>query len=108
MNIEKRGKYPGVKVHLNPEEVGIITALNTLAGKIITFTPDVKEIKRVLKLLAKLAKMIKDLEEEEPALLAERTPEEIRATLEEERDKAIEKLAKMNAGLLWNDGKSKA
>lgn len=106
MQIEKRGKYPGVKAHLNPEEVGIITAAHEkLKGKAIEI-PIV--LKPILKLVAKLGCLIEELEQEEPALLAERTPEQIRETLIEERDKAIAKLQKMDAGLAWNDGKSKA
>jgi hypothetical protein len=51
--------------------------------------------------VAKLAKKIEQLQQEIPALLEERTEQQIRKELEEERDKAIQKLAAIDGGKDW-------
>lgn len=90
MKIEPRGKYPGVKVHLDEKEC---EAVLTDAKK--------TDKKAFLEFGLKLASKIFKLQQEKPNLLDARTDEEIRAELEEERDKAIKKLAAMDEGKDW-------
>lgn len=105
MEIERRGKYPGVKVHLDPEE---IEAINKLADFLKIIDP-VKSTsarpgqKLIIKLDSKIAAQVA----EDPTTLAKRTEDEIRATLEKERDSAIKKLAAMDDGKEWHLGKPK-
>lgn len=101
MNIERRGKYPGVKVHLDEKETREV--LDVLFKVMVT-----APTQRAFKIVAKMAKLI-DLElTKDPSLLDPRTPEEIRAELITERDKAIEKLSRLDAGIVWNAGKDKS
>lgn len=95
MKIEKRGKYPGVKVHLEPDECQAFiafakdaeVALNK-SNSIEHFTghsgpPTYFSISQ--KIGSKLAKLMVD----EPNLLIERTEDEILASMEKD-------LAKIN------------
>jgi hypothetical protein len=91
VKIEKRGKYPGVKVHLDRDEVRVF--LGQMGGY-----PD---------LVAKLRREIEKELKEHPDLLEERTPEQIKEELQLELRKAQEKLAKMEQGKQWN-GESSA
>lgn len=93
MQIERRGKYPGVKVHLDEDECKQLAALATsepLTGN--------KTSKVVMKLAGKIAAQLK----EDKTTLQARTEEEIITELQTERDKAIEKLSKLAAGKAWN------
>ena len=88
MKLERRGKYPGVKVHLEPEECSAVT---DDVG--ICCPPIIK----------KLRKLIKRAMKDDPSLFDDRTDDEIREELEVERDKSIEKLEKLNGGGKWNE-----
>lgn len=93
MKIEPRGKYPGVKVHLDEKECEELIkdqALNSVEGE-----------RRLAKFGAKLVRKILTLQEESPTLLQPRTEDQIRAELIEERDKSIAKLAAMDQGQDW-------
>ena len=81
MKIESRGKYPGVKIHLDPDE----------CKGIINFADDNKLRKNLMAL-------IKD----SPNVFSERTPEEIAAVLKDEQDEATRKLELIHAGKKWN------
>lgn len=100
MEIERRGKFPGVKIHLDPAEVKAIGPLASFLEKI----DPIKSVdarpgqKVVIKLASKIAQQLK----EDSSTLQQRTPEEIRTELETERDKAIEKLARLDAGKKWS------
>lgn len=91
MKIEKRGKYPGVKVHLEPDEV----------EEVVRFAGSVKTETFGVRLLTKLGKKINTLTGEHPDLLEERTDDQIREVLEGELKAAQEKLALMDAGHDW-------
>lgn len=95
--VERRGKYPGVKVHFDPEEIKKLTALADYLNVELIEATEVKG----RKMLIKLAGKIKLVMEEDPSTLDERTPEEIIQVLEKERDSAIAKLAKIGAGQDW-------
>lgn len=101
MKIEKRGKYAGVKVHLEPDEVQpfldvyqdyVQAGMGTPTGVIDYFSLSVK-----------LGKKIKQLIADEPNLLKPRTPEEIEAELKNEFESAKLKLAAMKQGKDWKE-----
>lgn len=97
MKIEPRGKYGGVKIHLEPEECELFLAL---AGKIGTYAPENEELKKqIFGFSSKMGMKIKDLLAKEPDLLAERTPEQVKAILAKEVEKAKMQLDQVNAGL---------
>src|SRR4051812_46717847 len=97
MKVESRGKYPGVKLHLEPEEVEIIlTYLDEetkgfpVKGQPASLSPS--------QLLLKMGKKIRALQEETPGLLDERTPEQVKAILVKEVEKAAMQLKMVEAG----------
>lgn len=92
MKIESRGKYPGVKVHLDPEECEL---LMNLAQDVALASAPVKDH---IALASKMGKKILALREEEPTLLEERTPEQIKAILAKESEKARLQLEALNKG----------
>lgn len=87
MEIERRGKFPGIKVHLDKDEVEMLKS------------PDSQPARN---LVMKLSKKISKQLIEDPSTLQQRSQDEIRTELETERDKAIEKLAKLSAGKQWS------
>jgi hypothetical protein len=101
MKIEKRGKYPGVKVHLEPDECALLVGVKSVD---MGHQPGVKNpsIVAAFKFTAKLGEKIRKLQADEPDLLEERTLEQIREELELELRKAKEKLEKLNQGQIWN------
>jgi hypothetical protein len=88
IKVESRGKYPGVKLHLEPEEIQTI-----LAGKDFWHPDDDTEA-----ILVKMRKKIIALQEETPGLLNERTPEQVKAILVKEVEKAAMQLKMVEAG----------
>lgn len=116
MNIERRGKYPGVKIHLDEKEtrkvLGILFAPTAVeafvSGKSVPeYLCQADRTAAAFKFVAKMAKLIEAEMAKDPTVLDERSEAEIRAELITERDKAIEKLAKMESGAAWNAGKEK-
>ena len=93
MKIEPRGKYPGVKVHLDEKETAEILTVSRAKSQ----DDDIA----MCRFVEKLGRKIRDLQAETPTLLEPRTEEEIRAELIEERDKSIAKLAAMDQGQDW-------
>lgn len=97
MKIEKRGKYAGVKIHLEPDEAEVLTKLATdfkaigkpLSGTLDYFTLAVKIGKKILKQVA-----------EDPTMLIERTPEQVTAALMKDKAKIEAQLA---AGEGWKN-----
>ena len=87
MKLEKRGKYGGVKVHLEPEECQLFAA-GEINSDLIT-------------LVVKIGAMIRALMKEEPGLLQDRTEAEIIAILVKEREKAALQLAQLKAKQDW-------
>ena len=107
MKIEKRGKYAGVKVHLEPEECETFLKLAEDVDKAdssIKAQSTMSGIKPTFMLLSlKLGKKIKNLIADEPNLLAPRTPEEIQAELENEFESAKLKLDAIKKGKDWKE-----
>jgi hypothetical protein len=96
MKLETRGKYPGVKVHLEPDECEIFTACakSADAGEFVPITAH-------RKLTVEIGRKIIKLQEKEPTLLSERTPEQIAAILAKEVEAATLKLQRMKDGKDW-------
>jgi len=81
MKVETRGKYPGVKLHLEPEECEAL--IKFAAG-----STELTKLSVVTPLILKMGKKIVALKEDNPKLLDERTPEEVKAILAKEVEKA--------------------
>ena len=91
MKIEKRGKYPGVKVHLEPDEVLPFKQLAedaAKAGKSYAGTP-----MNYFVIALKMGRKILAVEKECPDLLDKRTPEQIRESLLKDQAKIAKQLA---------------
>lgn len=98
MKIEKRGKYAGVKVHLDEEECLTYTqfffAISAGLAELHAEQP-------AIKLGVRLGKKITLLLKEEPNLLKPRTDEEIQHELLVELESATQKIAAIKAGGDW-------
>lgn len=117
MKIEKRGKYAGVKVHLEPEECKPFISLfedHQKAGVskggmqagvpgTTTYSTNPTYISLAVSLGKKISKML----QEYPSLMSPRTEAEIAAELLEEKKAAEKKLAALNAGKDWKAEKIK-
>lgn len=90
MKLEPRGKYPGIKIHLDEVEVKALTNPPPSEMEAFAFT-------------TRLGKKIRALMAEFPDLLAPRTEEQIKAELQLELEKSQLKLAKMAEGAKWNE-----
>ena len=104
MKIEKRGKYAGVKVHLDEAECqaildhdpGLAHPQFPVLVKINTYTVS-------MHFHGTLRKKIIRLIAEEPDLLKDRTPEEVQHELEVEFESARQKLAAIQKGADWKE-----
>ena len=103
MKIEKRGKYAGVKVHLEPDEVEVFLRLDADVAKSPTLKQAIEKEITYFSLSAKLGKKIKHLLIEEPDLLQPRTEEEIKAELENEFESAKLKLEAISQKKDWKE-----
>lgn len=103
MKIEKRGKYPGVKVHLDPEECEAFMAfaedLKTIQqssslGDVPTSVviPTFEQVS-FFSISAKIGKQMNKLIKDEPDFLKERTPEQIKESLLADQAKIVKQLA---------------
>lgn len=97
MKVEPRGKFGGVKIHLDKEEVEVLL---TKAPPNISEELSSKAIKLpgVFGLIAKMGKKIQALLQENPKLLEDRTDEEVIAILAKESEKSAMQLAIAKAG----------
>ena len=109
MKIEKRGKYAGVKVHLEPDECEAFIKLAQDQEKVEgegansphpSYPP---KGFNYMTLSTKLGKKISKLLKEEPSLLKERTPEEIQHELEVELESAQKKIHALKTGGNWKE-----
>jgi len=91
IKFERRGKYPGVKIHLDREEC------EALVGKPHNIPLTTKAFELAAMIRKKLIRAI----EEDPSILEERTEEEIKATLMKEYVESEKKLAHIKDGLDW-------
>ncbi len=80
MKVEPRGKFGGVKIHLDGEEAQTLTNWPDNS----TFETD----HAVLGLALKMRKKILQLMKEDPNVLTDRTPEQVQAILIKEAEKA--------------------
>lgn len=92
MKVEPRGKYPGVKIHWDKEEVEKFMAL---------YEQGLFNDPESLRFLNTLGRTIKKEREQNPKLLEERTPEEIAVALKKEEVAAREKQKVLAAGQDW-------
>lgn len=100
LKIERRGKYPGVKVHLGvPECQTLITAHDQLCVSGFVGAPSFLHELHVLAI--RIAKHVHRAHKADPDLLSERTEEEIIAELEKEKLKSEAKLAAIAEGKDW-------
>lgn len=98
MKIEKRGKYPGVKVHLDPEECEAFIGLAKDAAQVeILKTP----VKTYLTISLKIGKKLMGIAKDEPDFLIERTPEQVKESLLKDQAKIVEQLKAMDTGKDW-------
>jgi hypothetical protein len=98
MKVEPRGKYGGVKIHLEPEECNKLMQAAENATKHGTPAP---WIVVPLNLAIQMGKSVKELLESEPALLEDRTPEQVAAILAKEAEKAALQLNAVKSGKQW-------
>lgn len=94
MKIEPRGKYGGVKVHLEPEECQKYLDLAELAKT----TPGPGLGPGAVMLTIPLGKEIKKLLKEHPDLLEDKSDEKVAEVLKYEAEKAAKKLALLEQG----------
>ena len=94
MKIEPRGKYAGVKVHLDGEEAGMFLKWAESAHP---FTqPDA-----IIKFASKLGNKVQKLIKEVPNLLEDRTEEQIKEALTGDAAKIEKQLAALEKGKDW-------
>lgn len=98
MKVESRGKYPGVKVHLDPEECQWL--LDLINKKVKALDAPI-HLQVTTSLAIHMGQSIRDLIKEQPALLEERTPEQIAAILAKESEKAGIQLNRLKNGKDW-------
>ena len=98
MKIEARGKYAGVKVHLDGDEAQQFLDLVRLKGEGKQAN---KAEERAITFAHKLGKKIDKLIEEVPNLLEDRTEEQIQASMEKDLDKILEQKKAIAAGKDW-------
>lgn len=101
MKIEPRGKYAGVKVHLDAEEVN--TLLSCMSGDEV----ELQRLPLFVGLAGKMARKTRALMEEDPTLLTDRTPAQIAAALEKEEVSARLKKEVLAKGQDWKKVKVK-
>lgn len=100
MKCESRGKHPGVKLHLEPEEVEVILTYCEMLIKGCHSGPK-HPAEDIDKLTQKIGKKILELQDSNPNLLQERSPEEIAAILAKEVEKQTIQLERLKAGKDW-------
>lgn len=95
--MEPRGKYAGVKIHLDGEEAQSILTIASLAKT----DNGPKLAVPAINFIIKLGKKIKGLLVEHPNLLEDRTEEEVKEALYKDQDKIEAQLAAMEKGKDW-------
>lgn len=104
MKLESRGKYPGVKVHLEPDECEMVMDLARDLSQ-LKMLPYIVETGLVqgqttswFTVVAKMGKKMLALLKEHPDMLTERTPDQVKAALLKDQGKIEKQLA---AGADW-------
>ena len=93
MKAEARGKYGGVKVHLDGDEAGVFLAAYRTGG--------INHVNEAHKFQVKLGEKIDHLLKEIPNLLDDRTDEQIREAMERDLAKIHDQQAAMGEGKDW-------
>lgn len=101
IKVERRGKYGGVKVHLEPEDCKLLISMHE-AFKAANWS---KQPIGYMFLINRMGQAISELLVEHPDLFDERTPEQIEEVLKLEKEQAELKLANITKGITWNDVK---
>lgn len=96
MKVESRGKFPGVKLHLEAEEVTTLLEYHDIEAVGVYHGSD-HPGNKLGALLHKIDKKVRALLQENPNLLTERTKEEIAAILIKEAEKSQAQLAHLQA-----------
>lgn len=106
MKIEKRGKYAGVKVHLDPEECKLFIQLahdaNVSQDGMKFEVPTYGSSPSYFSLALKLGHKLDFLVQQEPDTMTERTPEQVKEVVEAEFITAQKKLAAIKGGKDWH------
>ena len=107
MDLERRSKYPGVKIHLEGHECQAYLDWLEQAKLHLKGKGDIKLFETLEELVMmtytrQIARLIKKAAKKDPNLLMPRTAEQVKAQLEKEQTKAAEKLARMAGGETWN------
>lgn len=92
MKVEPRGKYAGVKIHLDREESEALLA-----------ACDEFDTPKMTIILHTFGRKIHQKMEEFPDLLEDKTEEQIAEALKLEQEKATLKLARIAEGKVWNE-----
>lgn len=99
IKVETRGKYPGVKIHLDAEEAQqLIEACELIPGH---YEAQPTPVSQSFGITKKMGMKIKQLLAQEPHLLQERSPEQIAAILAKESEKAALQLEALKTGQDW-------
>lgn len=102
MKLEPRGKYAGIKIHLDKDETEHILGLNAKA----TSPHDVNTQNfKSREFVIKLGKKIHRLMQEHPDLLKDKSDEDVAKMLEYEAEKASKKLVALKSGKQWQNVK---
>lgn len=102
MKIERRGKYPGVKVHLDPEECEAFIKFaddKLTADHPISDAPPAKPTYFSVSL--KIGKKMKKIMADAPDFLSDRTPEQVKESLLKDHAKIQEQLKAMDEKKDW-------
>ena len=101
IKIEARGKYAGVKVHLDGEEAKEFLEYVGASDKQL-----MKKSEKVLKFASKLGAKIEKLVEEIPNLFEDRTEEQIKESMNKDLEKILAQQHAMGEGKDWKKVKS--
>ena len=104
MQVERRPKHAGVKVHLDGDECKAILdycAHNTSSAPTLTAVVSSNPLAFPYQHITKLGKKIKALLAEEPLLLEDRTEEQVQAALLRDQEKITKQLKAMETGKDW-------
>ena len=100
MKIEPRGKYAGVKVHLDGEEAQNFLTVYEKWYHLLSPPPISKKF-GALNFALQLGKKIKNLMKEHPQLLEDRTEDEIAEALQRDKEKIEAQQFAMKKGKDW-------
>lgn len=98
MKIEPRGKYAGVKVHLDEAECQTLLSIYEARGDDSDFDKD----NNSFNFSVALGRMIYKLLQKEPGLFKERSHAQVYDALLLEYEEAMKKLDRMDRGEKWN------